>query len=393
MGDNRYTQRRHGPYLAMKARKFGAPHRNYRQRRYSGLAKQILRSIHEKKRVADIVAEFQVPRSTVYSWITKSRTDSNWSPQTTRCGQHRRIFTVEEEDEIAARIRDEFLSKHLMFSDADCREILLNEYAKKLEKDPKFRVPFTCSDGYISNFKKRNGFSSRWAHLKRRSPVDAERCSEWKTLVKDLLRTRDNRLILNCDETFWRVFPGALMTWADTNSENVTIDINGSEKQGLTVLATIAADNTKLPLFFIASGKTQLCEASQIDPKPGDWTSHTTKGWQTSESFQKYLMHLREEFGDAPLDLILDLHSSHRTSDVKTLAESLDITLHYIPAGATDQLQPLDRRVFGALKAIARRLFRQRSCEKRTLKQACADLREAWENLGTDTLEEAWDCY
>jgi hypothetical protein len=33
------------------------------------------------------------------------------------------------------------------------------------------------------------------------------------------------------------------------------------------------------------------------------------------------------------------------------------MALHFIPAGWTDEVQPLDRDVFGALKAICRRLF------------------------------------
>lgn len=104
-------------------------------------------------------------------------------------------------------------------------------------------------------------------------------------------------------------------------------------------------------------------------------------------------MHLRELFSDEPLDLILDVHSSHRTDAVKRLAENLAIRLHYVPPGATDELQPLDRRVFGALKATARRLFRERSSQTRNKREACEDLRKAWENLGSDTMEEAWDCF
>ena len=392
MGANPFTQMRSRPYRSL-SRRFGSPHRNYRHKRYSKLIKRIKTALKEGKPATEIIRKFNMPRSTVYSWLGKMNADSEWSPLTTRLGQHRRIFTIAEEESIARRTREEFLARHVIFSDEDCRQLILEEYSKKVQKDPKSARPFSCSAGYVRNFKKRHGFSSRRAHLKRRCVVDPRDGRDWTSYVQALLRSKDNHTILNCDETFWRVFPGPLLTWADTNSENVTIDINGSEKQGLTVLATIAADNTKLPLFFIATGKTETVERTQINPQPGDWTAHTENGWQTSQSFQKYLMHLRELYGDDPLDLILDLHSSHRTNDVKILAASLDITLHYIPAGMTDELQPLDRRVFGALKSAARKLFRERRLMKRTLRDACDDLRKAWQRLGTDTLEEAWDCY
>ena len=373
--------------------RIGIPHRKYRQKRYLPLVKNVLKKMRRGVSISEIYATTKIPRSTLYSWAVNVKNDPDWEPHSKKIGSHRRIFTVLEEAIISDKIRSEILAKHMLFTDADCREVLLQEWREKVARTPSLKISFSCSSGYVHNFKKRNHFSSRRVHYKRRPKTDSNRCNEWTEFVTNLLKTRDNRLILNCDETFWRVFPGALMTWAPTNTENVTIDISGSENDGLTVLATIGADGSKLPLFFIASGKTTKVEATQIQPQAGDWVTHTPNGWQTSESFQLYLMHLRELFFDDPLDLILDVHSSHRTEAVKTLAQSLGISLHYIPAGATDALQPLDRRVFGALKSSARRLFRERKEVDRTLAVVCEDLRIAWENLGSDVLEEAWDCY
>lgn len=393
MGDNAYTLRRSQPYRTITRSRMGSPHRKYRDRRYMPLVKTVLRKIRLGVPIPEISATSKIPRSTLYSWATHAKSDPDWSPQFHKIGCHRRIFTPSEENNIAKWILTEILEKKMLFTDADCREILLREWRAKLAREPGLKLLFSCSAGYIHNFKKRNGFSSRRAHYKRRPKTDVDQCTQWTESISNLLKSKDNRLILNCDETFWRVFPGALMTWAPTNSENVTIDIKGSEKDGLTVLATIAADGSKLPLFFIASGKTERVETTQIRPEMGDWVTHTPSGWQTSDSFQLYLLHLRELFCDEPLDLILDVHSSHRTEEVKTLARNLDISLHYIPAGATDAFQPLDRRVFGALKSSARRLFRERKSVERSLADACEDLRTAWENLGSDVLEEAWDCY
>ena len=41
------------------------------------------------------------------------------------------------------------------------------------------------------------------------------------------------------------------------------------------------------------------------------------------------------------------------------LLNELNLQLHFIPAGMTDKLQPLDRNCFGALKDTACRLFRE----------------------------------
>jgi hypothetical protein len=58
------------------------------------------------------------------------------------------------------------------------------------------------------------------------------------------------------------------------------------------------------------------------------------------------------------------MFSAHRTAVTKVAAESLRIQFVFIPLGWTDTLQPLDRRVFGALKAYARQLLDIQSQEK-----------------------------
>jgi hypothetical protein len=59
----------------------------------------------------------------------------------------------------------------------------------------------------------------------------------------------------------------------------------------------------------------------------------------------------------APIHLILDLYSVHRCEASRACAIELGIVLHFIPAGWTDELQLLDRYVFGVLKSICRKLF------------------------------------
>jgi hypothetical protein len=53
------------------------------------------------------------------------------------------------------------------------------------------------------------------------------------------------------------------------------------------------------------------------------------------------------------------------------VAAGLGIDLLFIPPGMTDQLQPLDCSVFGALKSICRKLFDPYSADN-----AMADLRQ-----------------
>ena len=79
------------------------------------------------------------------------------------------------------------------------------------------------------------------------------------------------------------------------------------------------------------------------------------------------------------------------------IAQSLDIELHYIPAGCTDEMQPCDRRVFGVLKSAARNLFRQRYANNRSKQmkkpEAVECMIKAWDDIEDTTIDAAWDCY
>jgi hypothetical protein len=54
--------------------------------------------------------------------------------------------------------------------------------------------------------------------------------------------------------------------------------------------------------------------------------------------------------------LLLDTSSAHYCQIARTIAELWKIGLIFIPPGCTDQVEALDRRVFGVLKAHARQL-------------------------------------
>ena len=97
------------------------------------------------------------------------------------------------------------------------------------------------------------------------------------------------------------------------------------------------------------------------------------------------------------IHLILDGYASHRCEEVKRLAEELHIHLHYIPPGLTDLLQPLDRSVFGALKAEYRAIYRmdmsQREDKRMTKADFAAYLVLAWELVSDNAIHHGWECY
>jgi hypothetical protein len=79
------------------------------------------------------------------------------------------------------------------------------------------------------------------------------------------------------------------------------------------------------------------------------------------------------------------------------VARSLNIVMHFIPAGATDSMKPLDRYVIGAMKVRYRRIYRSREAEEDLRKLSKRDfilhLLAAWDALNRTALARAWEIY
>jgi hypothetical protein len=93
-----------------------------------------------------------------------------------------------------------------------------------------------------------------------------------------------------------------------------------------------------------------------------------------------------------PIELILDFYTVHRSAEIKQYAAELGIRLWFIPAGRTDELQPLDRVVFGAIQSIFGRKFEalMRAWPNQQLRKAVAmDLLSGiWTELAPASIDQ-----
>jgi hypothetical protein len=282
----------------------------------------------------------------------------------------------------------------------------------EMESDEFTAKDFHASNGFVHNFKPRHSFSSRRVHYTRRPSefggIGEINMRRWVREIKLILKERKNELsyVVNCDETCWRLYPNGILPWARRGANGVSLAIRGNEKAVITPLATITAENTKLPLFIIAKGKTKRVESTHLGPISEHRADHSPSGWTTEDTMQRYLTWLRERYPPVrtpdgekalPIDLILDCYLAHMTRTVRSTAARLKIRLHFIPIGRTDKLQPLDRRIFGCLKATARAEYRRFSmahpCEKIRTPDAGTMLRRSWDHLSLAAMEAAWMIY
>lgn len=376
------------------------PHRDYLRHRVvvdkvfrrfeTALSRPCMEALHR---------EFSVPSSTLRGWYTHFRRDAEWRPYNYEAhGTFHRIFTDEEEESIAQFIEDNYFAQGYAFHNEDFKKIAGDAFLMKYRNAEKF-PEFQCSPGFITDFKERNKISQRRAHYKRRPDIDADAVAEWVATITNLAENTPLDRIINADETCWRILPSGLTTWAKKGAENISICTKDDEKKAITVMASITAAGTKLPLFVIAKGGTAAVETTQLGDIAPHFAHHTTSGWMDTEAFKRYLMLLRERCfpDDDILFLIVDCYPAHRQQSVKDTAEALNIELIYIPPGMTDKCQPLDRRIFGALKQKAKKhIYKKMSDNPETkigMVGAVQILVACWEGITSDLVHEAWSMF
>ena len=209
-------------------------------------------------------------------------------------------------------------------------------------------------------------------------------------------------LILNMDETSWRLNNGTLRTIARRGADDVTVDLSIDERTCITVICCVTASGRKLPPWAIIKGKTARCEARyRSSPKLSHHirakrliVDHTESGWATAELMKRYVKWLGEQLGGRFSYLLWDLHSSHRDEEVKKKAHKKNVNLSFIPAGQTGEWQPLDKRVFGAVKKQAEERLNEicvnEDLADLNMMDALAILVDVWYALPQEDIKKAW---
>jgi hypothetical protein len=349
-----------------------------------------------------------IRRSTLSTWRLNLLKNPTWRPRRSHYALAKRIFSDAQEDELAQRIAATYLSQGLFYSDADFKIDALRFYQETIYQDEgadgeltdqemEAISKFTASSTFIRDFRYRNRISLRRPSFKRRRKVTNAEMDKFIHEVRQLMRVYPRERIVNIDETNWKAVPGGFLTWAHKGIECVHCQIENDEKQGVTVIAAVDANGRKLPLTVVGKGKTQCCLAGY--ELPAEVRSCVSEsGWTTNDVMCRYFSFLRGElFPDGPIVLVLDVYAAHRSRAVREIAELWGIKLVFIPPGCTDKLQPLDRRVFGVLKAYTRQLWRQQyhasHGAKTTRPIIAANLCQAWHRITEEIIQDAWALY
>ena len=368
---------------------------------------QCLMEIHERTRLSI---------NTIRKWHSKLQQDEGWSPLLVRRIPRRQAMDDVLEDSIMNYIVENFLKKGLQFNDKMCRFIALRFWEQHKDVHGKTKK-FNASYSWIRRFKERYKMVNRRAHYKRRPHKSIAYLAECRRFISEMHEIYQKHeahgtlhLLVNIDETSWKTYQHGHLTWASKGAETVQFSSIYNDKECITAVAAITAEEKrgKLPLCLIRKGKTN--QSTEIFTNIASFfqIQISEEGWSTEKCFAEYLLWLRKELDlryqeidgyskTTEIDLVLDIYPTHRTDPIKRLAQSLHFKLHFVPAGATDLLQPLDRYVFGALKCMGRAMYYEEYIRNPTKKKTYLDsalmLVKCWAKINSDTISKAWHLY
>ena len=75
--------------------------------------------------MAELSRECGIPESTLRGWRDHLKKDPDWTPWNNHYGEHFRIFTDEQEDELMQLARENWLDTHKLFTNDDFRDLAL----------------------------------------------------------------------------------------------------------------------------------------------------------------------------------------------------------------------------------------------------------------------------
>lgn len=152
------------------------------------------------------------------------------------------------------------------------------EFAEELGNET-----FKASDGWLSNFKKRNSITFKTVQGEE-GAVNVGELTDWQTSVlREELEKYEPKDVFNLDETglFWKLQPNKTMAF---KGERCTA--GKKSKDRLTVVVGANMDGTeKLPLLVIGkSAKPRSFKNAKI---PVDYTANA-KAWMTSKLHSQF---------------------------------------------------------------------------------------------------------
>jgi transposase len=319
-----------------------------------------------KGRFRLISREYGIKIKTLYDRYKQWKATGDSRDDDRRKG-NRRVFSDEQEMELAEKIKSEYLDEFRPLVNEDISLMAEEMWDESHQQVTRSTKPFRASIGWLSRFKKVHRFSSRRPTPSKIANNVNQESEEQEYLkeCKEWLERVGPKYFLNMDETaYWMVNP-VLRTIAAKGTENVRVKQSNNVKKKVTLILTIAANGASLKPVIVEKGKTQRCIKKFRIRKGKMLATMSKSGWTEVPTMTWYMANVVAKYTQGkPACLVLDQYSTHKMDEVKEFANGMNLHLIYVPAGSTGSLQPLDVGINGIVKSKAKRLWRLEMLKK-----------------------------
>jgi hypothetical protein len=277
--------------------------------------------------------------------------------------QCKQIFTPEEEKLLAAHIMATVDNDLENVSCESVKQMAILFYNDLHPQNTKLRQSkFSASTGWVQRFKARWNFPSHKIKpvariSKQAENLNTEKIAVFKNEVVNALLEYDPAMVLNMDETPLKCVEMPLKGWNKIGSKNALKSKAKNIKNNITLMPTVTAAGTKLPLAWINKGKTDLGISRKTLPE-NIFSYWSESGWVNAGIMLRYLKEIVLPYTKKrPAALLLDNYGAHWEECVTDFCSKNKLRLIEVPEGETGQLQPLDVSVNAAMKNKRRKLY------------------------------------
>ena len=193
----------------------------------------------------DLEKQSGIPHTTISNWHLKFKQDPTWRPSKRSQSKNRRIFGDSEVEQIAQQLDEEYISRQRPLTFNIFQKVIMDHVLLDMEPHsdgtmsaPPHRVGFKCSRRFMESFLKRNHMSNRVCTAQRRPEIDQTEVDAFHALINEALNDPSDKIILNADESHWKVLMPPKRSIAFTRQDSVKLDIDRDRKAGFTNLAT-----------------------------------------------------------------------------------------------------------------------------------------------------------
>ncbi|XP_011858146.1 PREDICTED: tigger transposable element-derived protein 6-like [Vollenhovia emeryi] len=158
--------------------------------------------------------------------------------------------------------------------------------------------------------------------------------------------------VWNMDESSLSTVHKTKYVVAQKGQRCVAAASSGERGASVTLAMAISAAGEKIPPFFIFP-RVKMQDKFLMHGSAGAKGVANGSGWQTADTFVKFLHHFKNhaiKAGTKRTLMILDNHESHMAIAGLEFCKQNNIDVLTLPPHTSHKLQPLDRGVFGPLK-------------------------------------------